>query len=502
MSVSRPSEIPNAGSDSSSANSARKAVLGLLAAALVLRLFMAWSNYGFVAMDDYMEMLRLAVPAQSVSGPTHIIETADIRSPLPKLALYGLGQTALALGIETPVNQVRFIYIVLGLLSFTAVAVVGWMFLRLERPDWAIHGVAWTGLHFLAVYVSTRALIENMSLPFFTVAVVLLVLYAREGKRSWLLLALLALTVASLARYQVGIVLIALLAVPVARRAWTDLTVFLVLGLALFLATGWIDMLLRGSFHHSLRVYFAYNAQYASTFGVTEWYAYVALLAAASLPPLFVGRYRDFAWREYAQKLWPLLLAVGVFVVVHSAIPHKEDRFLVPVHAAYFALLAPFSAFLTRRRPLGWRTVSFLALNGALIWLIAAVPAQNNIIGLARYLGDHPQYRRLWSVHSSAEPYVEAYSAGPTPPLHAVAIVPNDSVTAERCEDALAVRSDLIEQLRPDLEGWSEVAVFRPGLPERLVIWINPARNTRRNPVHLYEPAGCGDAPRDDASAP
>jgi hypothetical protein len=478
-------------------STAGRAAVLLLAIALLLRLVMAWSNYGFVAMDDYLEMLRLAVPAQTVAGPAAVIETADIRSPLPKLAVYGLGQLGLRLGVDAPVNQVRFIYIVLSLLSFAAVAVVGWMFFRLGRSDWALHGIAWTGLHFLAVYVSTRALIENLSLPFFTVAVVLLVLYATEGRRSWLLLSLLALTFASLARFQVGIALIALIAVPAIRRAWRDLAVVLSLGLALFLITGWIDFLLRGSFHHSLRVYFAFNASYSSTFGVTDWYAYLVLLVAVSLPPLFVGRYRGFPWREYGQKLWPLVLAVGVFVAVHSAIPHKEDRFLVPVHAAYFALLAPLSAFLTRHRVLGWRSVTFVVINAALIWLIAAVPAQNNIIGVAKYLGEHPEYRTLWSLrseaepYSSAEPYVEAYSAGPTPPLHAVTIIPNDSVAVGRCEDVLAVRSDFIDQFREELTGWSEVAVFGPGLPERAVILINPTHNTRRNPVHLFVPEGC-----------
>ncbi len=68
----------------------------LLGLALVLRLGMAWGNYGFVAMDDYEEILRLAVPAQQVAGPGYIVETAAIRSPLPKLWIYtGWGRRTL-----------------------------------------------------------------------------------------------------------------------------------------------------------------------------------------------------------------------------------------------------------------------------------------------------------------------------------------------------------------------------------------------------------------------
>ena len=190
----------------------------LLSLALVFRLAIAWGNYGFVAMDDYEEMLRLAVPAQQVAGAGYIVETAAIRSPLPKLWIYTLGQAAGSMGLEDPVNQVRFIYTILGLLGLAAAATVWWMFHRIGRPDWAIHGLAWAGLNFFAVYVSTRALIENMSMPFFTVAAVLLVVYAHEGGRRWLLWSLLALTIASMFRFQAGVGIIALITVPLTLR--------------------------------------------------------------------------------------------------------------------------------------------------------------------------------------------------------------------------------------------------------------------------------------------
>lgn len=464
----------------------------LLGLALALRLAMAWGNYGFVAMDDYKVMLRLAVPAQQVAGPDYIVETASIRSPLPMLWVYTLGQAGWALGLDDPVNQIRFIYTVMGLLGLGAAWTVWWMFQRIERPEWAVHGLAWTGLHFLAVYVSTRALIENMSMPFFTMAAALLVIYAYEGKRGWLLGSLLALTVASVFRFQAGVGIVALIAVPVVRRSWRDLAVMLVAGVAAFLVTGWIDQLIRGSFHQSLRAYFPSNPFDSSGFSVTRWWSYLGILVGASLPPLLVARYRGFSWRTYGTLLWPLLLIVGVFVVLHSMIPHKEDRFMVPVITAYLALLAPFSAHLLRKGSLGWRGVIFLAINVGVVGLIAAVPTQNNTIGVVRWVGAHPGYRALWSVRVSAEPYPIGYTAGPTPPLHETHDVPADSVDPGRCEDVMAIRSNFLAELREDLTAWEEVAAFKPGWPERVVIMINPKHNTRRNPVHLFVPAGCG----------
>ena len=479
----------------------------LLGLALVLRLAMAWGNYGFVAMDDYTGMLRLAVPAQRVTGPAEIIATTGIRSPEPTLILYGLAQFGLRLGLHDPVDQIRFVYGVLGLLSLAGVGMVWWMFRRIGRPDWGIHGVAWTGLHFLAVYLSTRVLIENMSMPFLTAAAALVVVYAHEGRRGLLLGSVLAITVAATLRFQSGIVVLAILTVPLVQRRWRDLGAALLLGLALFLITGWADDLLRGGFHTSLRSYLSYNLHESSSFGVTAWWAYLALLAAVAFPPFLIGRYRGFPGRDYVRLLWPLGLVVTVFVGFHSAIPHKEDRFMTPVVMAYLALLAPFTAWLTARRPLGWRSVGFVGINVALVAALAVVPAQNNVIGVVRYLGAHPGIHDLWSYRVSAEPYPTAYAAGPVARLHPVVGIPRDSMAAGGCRDAVAVRSDLLPSVSEQLAGWTEVATFAPGLPERMVIWINPRNNTRRNPVHLFVPPGCGNdggvsPPREPSSLP
>lgn len=461
----------------------------LLGLALALRLAMAWGNYGFVALDDYEEMLRLAVPAQQVAGPGYIVETASIRSPLPKLWVYALGQAGWALGLDDPVNQIRFIYTVLGLLGLGAAWTVWWMFQRIGRPEWAVHGLAWTGLHFLAVYLSTRALIENMSMPFFTMAAALLVVYAYEGKRGWLLGSLLALTVASVFRFQAGVGIVALIAVPAVRRSWRDLAVMLVVGVAAFLVTGWIDLLIRGSFHQTLRAYFLYNLHQSSDFGVTRWWAYLGLLAVASLPPLLIARYRGFPWRTYGTLLWPLLLIVGVFVTLHSMIPHKEDRFMVPVITAYLALLAPFSAHLVRTGSLGWRGMTFLALNLGGVALMAVVPSQYNVIGPVRYFRADSTIRRVWAIQPSMEAWPVAYSERPSPVLEKVDTLPQWLLDRPSCSEGIVVRSDALDRVR--LDGYREVAVFEPGVPERLVITINPKHNTRRNPIHLFLPAGC-----------
>ena len=50
--------------------------------------------------------------------------------------------------------------------------------------------------------------------------------------------------------------------------------------------------------------------------------------------------------------------------------------------------------------------------------------------------------------------------------------------------------SDALDRVR--LDGYRESAVFGPGIADLLVIMINPENNTRRKPIHLFVPAGCG----------
>ncbi len=468
----------------------RVLLVGLLIAGL-LRIYLAIGNYGFVAMDDYSEILAWAVPAQQSPPMAQVIDTTSIRSPVPRLAVLAVTRIGNAVGLDSPVNQVRFLYTVLGLLSLIAVWAVWWMFHRLGSPRWARASLWWTGGHFLAVYLTTRALIENMALPLLTVSTVLLCLYSRERKVGLLATSLVFLAAASVFRFQVGVVALVVLLVPAWHRRWGDLAAALAVGIGAFLVTGWIDVLLRGSFHGSLRSYLAYNLAYSSDFGVSPWYGYILLLLAAALPFLLIGSYRGFPWRRYFELLWPAVLVVAVFVAAHSAVPHKEDRFMVPIMAVWFGLLAPLFEHLDSRAATRWRSAVFATLNIALVALIGWVPSQNNVIGPVRWLGDKPEVERLWSVDGSAYPFVSKYATRVPPQLVDVSSAAEVARDHDGCGDVMAIRSDILVRSGPP-EGWREVASFGPGLPERFIIMINPGRNLRRNPIHLFQPDGCG----------
>ncbi len=465
----------------------------LMAGALILRLFVAWADYGFVATDDHNHVLVDAVPAQRVPGAGSVVEKSGVRSPVPRLFIYQLGQTAFRLGLEDPISQIRWIYAVLGALSLLSVWAVWRLYEGVGQTEWGTHAVVWSGFHFLAVFLSTRALIENMAAPYLTLSAVFLVFYWRRHRVAWLLGSLLALAIGSMFRFQVGIAVLVLIAAPIVKRAWRDVALLGVTGIGLFVLTGWPDYVLRGSFHASLGEYLIHNLRYSSVYGVSAWYNYLLLLLAASLPPLLLARYQDFPWKSYARLLWPVIAMVSVFVIAHTAAPHKEDRFMLPILPLYLALLAPFSAHLFARRPRSWRTYGFCTINAALILLIAASPTQNNIIGLVRYLGEHPSIEEVRSLGDSLEVYPTAYSERAPTPVHRVNFIPVRAAQHAGCSVAIAVRDDLLMGRSFEIEGLRQVAVFEPGVLERILTVTNPGRNARRSALRLFLPEGCSE---------
>ena len=329
-----------------------------------------------------------------------------------------------------------------------------------------------------------------MAAPFLTLSGVLLVFYSRRLRFRWLLGALVALTLASLFRFQAGICVPVLVAAPIVLRRRRDLIPLAAAGAFLFACTGWLDFLMRDSFHASLRAYLSHNIDAGTDYGVSAWYNYILLLLGASLPPLLFSRFRNFPWRDY-RELWPVIAMTSLFVLAHSAVPHKEDRFMVPIFPLYLALLAPLAAHLFARRPKSWRSFAFVLINATLIALLVGTPSQNNAIAMVRFLGERPSIRYLWALAGSLKVYPVAYSEREPAKLHRLSLLPLRAAQTLGCETAIVVpetRSALIDR---GLDGFEEVAVFYPGILEKLLIVTNPSRNARRGPLHLYLREGC-----------
>ncbi|MCB0403718.1 MAG: hypothetical protein KDD51_02965 [Bdellovibrionales bacterium] len=456
----------------------------LFGVGLVLYLVAPWLNPGFVALDDYTSLTEFFVPAQN-QNVAKIIENSEIRSPIPRLMLFAISNSLWKLGIEDPFLQYQIVLTVLALFSFFIFVFCACR-LYGSRPDWLRWALFFVGSFYLCPFFFSRAMIESLSAPFLALSATCAVEYDQNSRPSSLVKSLIFLGIASTMRFQTGVCVFAIAMLPGRRyRHWMVLAGT---GLLLFLLTGSVDAWLRGSFHQSLFSYVNYNLHHSSSYGTTPFYTYLLLWMAVLVPPTFISRYRNFSVRERYRGLLPLWTFFTVFLVSHSLIPHKEERFMVPILPVLLLALVPVTEGLFSRNP--WRRNYFLLLNGFLLVTTLVSTPQQNALELVKFLNRRPDLSVLYDYEGSVVPYLSAFLKYP---VRHIRLDPSNAELwhPENCQSVTAVRWDWTQRLFARGQTLRPLAVFKPAWPEALFVRLNPLRNSRRGPITLYQPPEC-----------
>ncbi len=258
-----------------------------------------------------------------------------------------------------------------------------------------------------------------------------------------------------------------------------------------FVITGWLDQILRGSFHFTLVNYINYNFRFASEhYGKMPVYTFGALFAALTIPPTFFMRYNGLKWRELYSPLFPVIVYFTVFLIAHTLVPHKEERFMVPVLPLFLVLLTPLIVYLIQNRH-PWRLVYFSLVNGVVLYFASFSVAQNNIVGLALFLDRHTEFKAVRSLQDTLVIFPQALVLRA---IHVERVSEEQLNTPIPCDTALAVRESLVRNLA--LMNVERLATFHPGLLEDLIIKANPKKNKRREAISVFIQAGCGNQSR------
>ena len=466
----------------------------VLALGAALYAVTALTNQGIVAIDDYATVTRRFLPAQdhTVSG---IISAAKFRSPLPVLEHFALARVALSLGQVHPLSQLRFDLLVLGLLAFGLMAWAGHtLFAGYAEPDRRQHRMVFAlllGFYFLAPVAFTRPMIESLAAPWVLVAAAAGSVYFREGGRGWLAAAVVAITIAAMMRPQTGVVFLALPMLIVMRRRWMDLLVLCVAAAVCFVAAGLVDLALVGGFHQSLRAYGQFNLLNSSSFGVEPWYLYLLLLLGLSLPPVFLARYRGLDWEGRYRPLCPALFMFGVFLLAHSVVPHKEERFAIPLLPLFLVLLTPLAVYMLAAAGQRWRVILFAVVNGIALVLLVSSPIQRTVLGVAEWLDHHTG---IGFVVLAQNEVLMPWAFIAHPVARRVGLTESDlsGEVAADCSRVVVSLADSEAADRVRASGrFRPVARFSPGPLEAAVVWLNPRHNARRGPIVVFAPAGC-----------
>ncbi|HEY5282358.1 MAG TPA: hypothetical protein VIM14_06170 [Polyangia bacterium] len=376
-----------------------------LCAAMVLpRAYLAIHDQGMLWADEIFQTLeqghRLAFGYGLVPWEFKI----GARSWLLPGAVGGVMKLLAALGVTSGAG------LAMGLkLLFAALAVATFYpLLRMAEAWGGIFAVALLGsiasVFPAGLIYGSRAMTEVASAPFLAWGLWLLwpwgmgragrdIVHAMQpklgergnGARS-LVVAGILLGLATLLRYQNGILLMAILPIVAARRSLRAAACVAV-GLCLILLLGGLfDWATWGRPFQSVIAYLRFNLVEggANQWGVAKRGFYFRVILSANGPGLLILVGGFFAG---LRRTWPVALPALLFLGVHSAIPHKELRFLYPVLPLFLLCAAVGLAMLVARLPFPRRrqvaATAALASSLAVIFAVSACYASFRDIGQA-----------------------------------------------------------------------------------------------------------------------
>jgi len=478
-----------------------RSLLLILLASMLLRLATAYFNTGYMAVDDNA-LLKYSVPAQlfqriEKEADVTLAGKTEIRSSVPEIFVNLIAKTALATGLEDPINQVRAIYAVLGIFSLFGVFIAYRIFMVIGDERKAVIAASLMGMHFAMPFLSTRALIESMAIPFFLLSLFYLIRYhIAEGiGRKWDLSGATGwLTAASMIRFQSGIVLPAIFIIPFIHKKKKDLLFVLFAGLIYFVISGLFDLFLGKGFHGSLIAYLRYNLLYSSNYGVSPVLTYAISIFFLGFIPFLIARYGSMNWREEYRPLLPAILYFSLFIVVHSIIPHKEERFLATILPVLFILITPMIHYFLPIRSTPFRWSGAIALNGILLYFTVFYPAEANNVNFIRFYNDHPTLTRLISFEDSMTDLPMNYTSRTELKGFRYATRFQTPVPLNPdCSEALIVRENLlpVASAYVHFEKYHEL-IFLTSPLESLLLRLNPSGNVKRSPIHMFVPSRCG----------
>lgn len=240
-------------------------------------------------------------------------------------------------GIHAPLAQAASIRVLLGTVGFLLFARLAWRYLQQRRPVVGLAALVLFGLLPPVVYFQARCLSENaIIIPLIGA----LLLMPRRPFWAGICLGLMFAVRFQSAFISAGIICVAILDdriiqrgrgdAPLEGKAWLQLpSLRLAAGtlLALCLSVGLFDRLTLGGWFHSPVEYLTANVleNRAAKFGVSPWYQYFIWLG-------------EDLWRGTLlvsillvpgiRRQWRLFVPVAFMILGHSAVGHKEQRFI------------------------------------------------------------------------------------------------------------------------------------------------------------------------------
>ncbi len=383
----------------------------VLVVGLLLRLIAVIFSQGYFAHDDHFETVNIAWSWHhegifEEDGSLRWEGKPDfgvMRCAAYNLFLLALMKITAVFGVTILGAHMYFDRLIHALLSLLPV-VFGYRYLR-ENTDekTAFLGGLLLATHFLMPFLAVRDLVEMVAADFLLPALYFAQRGARNNSTRDLLIAAALGGLALIVRLQVAIALAVVpIAMLIAFRRWKPALTFSAGTLVMIVLMGLLDLWTHGTFLGSVFNYVSGNLGSAPAVP-GPWYRYLLLLLGVMVPPfsivLLIAVFQKRVIKEHLVWWLPTI----VFLVVHSAIVNKQERFILPVLPVLMVLACiGLFHFVHERGLIGSRPqllrgllVSFFLLNTVLLVPFTINYGKRGIVSPMVYLSQQSDADRV-----------------------------------------------------------------------------------------------------------
>ncbi len=318
-------------------------IIFCLIVALVLRLFAVAFSKGYMASDDHFETVQVAwqgvqhglLDQNGHLRWNYLAPTEINRSPLYNVALYYTMKAMTKLGcndLDCVMYVVRLKHAIVSLIA----VLFGMLYVRRatgDRKYILLIGLI-LGAHFLMPYLSVRTLIEKVAEGALVPSVYLAYIGVKDKKTKWLVLSGLLGGLAWMIRFNTGVCLAFMApAIWYAAKNIRPALAFCAGVVVMIVISGFLDLAYYGRFANSTMnlIHSALEMQKTGGPLPQPFWMYISLIFGIFIPPFSLFFILSFFRRELVREHIILLAAVASFVISHSLIRQKEERYMITV---------------------------------------------------------------------------------------------------------------------------------------------------------------------------
>lgn len=462
---------------------------------IALRIVAAVFSQGYAMHDDHFVIedgpWQWFLPN---SGGWFARDTPPGHSVVYPAILYSILWLCSLVGVADPQSQMLVMRLIHAGFATLAIPLSAAIARRVGSPHAARTAAFLVAVFWILPFLSVRNLIEVVCIPPLLAGVLLLLnkKYTRH-----LVFAGIAFAVAFIFRYQTAVIPITLACVLLYQRSVRSAVILTVSSLiAVSLTQGLVDLVVWGTFMAAPYQYILGSIVDSDAYSGSNVMMYIFLLIGILIPPSSLL----FAWNvvrdRRADFVQFIVLPLSAFVVAHTLIGNRQERFIIP--SIPLVLIAVAVAWSGRRKTGGplsllWRAswVWFWIANTALLALFTFSYSKRSRVESLTVLAKQPHVERV-AVVTRDGVFVPAFYLGKRPP---VLVVSTDTTSAGwlqlssfRPSHAVFYDNETLDVLKPRVERiiggrLDTIAVVRPGLLDATLYRLNPRGNRNETSV-------------------